>query len=298
MSLLRVQPLTWFERFLINVIKCGPIPKHIAFIMDGNRRFSSKNNIPISEAHYLGFDKLTETLQWCSEMGVKEVTVYAFSIGNFKRSKKEVEILMNLAIEKFHGLLQHEIELRKRGIHIRIIGNLNLLPDDLQRLMAKLMLVTKDNNEVFVNFACAYTSTDEITTVVENIVEATGNKVITPDCIDENLISKSLYTSEGPDPDLLIRTSGELRLSDFLLWQTSSSCIYFTKVLWPELNFWNFLSCILYYQRSYATIENVKMEQKQILTKNCPTNSRQVNTFLNQLEVARQKQLQSLAGLL
>uniref|UniRef100_A0A6M2DRW8 Alkyl transferase n=1 Tax=Xenopsylla cheopis TaxID=163159 RepID=A0A6M2DRW8_XENCH len=298
MSWICEKSLSWLQLFSIKIIKCGPIPKHIAFIMDGNRRFATKNNTQKSVGHSKGFDKLSETLQWCLEIGVTEVTVYAFSIENFKRCKDEVETLMNLAREKFQRLLNEEELLREKGVHIRVIGNLNLLPDDLKRLIAKSMLITKDNNKVYLNVAFAYTSQEEITNAVLNIVKAAENNVITPDCINEQLISECLYTDQSSDPDLLIRTSGEHRLSDFLLWQIAPSCIYFTDVLWPEFRFWNFLSSILYYQRCYDTIENIKMKQNHYLIENCPIKSKQVEIFLKQIKTARQNQLQLFADLL
>lgn len=298
MSWIRDNTLSWLQLFCIKVIKCGPIPKHIAFIMDGNRRFATKNHTQRSFGHSKGFDKLSETLQWCLELGVTEVTVYAFSIENFKRSKDEVDTLMNLAREKFHKLISEEEMLREKGIHIRVIGNLSLLPDDLKQLIARSMLITKDNNKAFLNVAFAYTSQEEITSAIQNIVKAAENNIITPDCINEELISETLYTNQSSDPDLLIRTSGELRFSDFLLWQIAPSCVYFTDVLWPEFRFWNFVSSIFYYQRCFATIKNVKMKQIHNLTENCHVKSSQVDIFLKQMGDARHNQLQSYAALL
>lgn len=187
--------------------------------MDGNRRFANKSCIDKKQGHAKGFDKLSETLQWCLDIGVKEVTVYAFSIENFKRSEDEVDALMSLAREKFEKLLEERDKLHEKGIRIQIIGNLRLLPKDIAKSMAEAMILTKDNKSSVLNVAFAYTSRDEITNAIKTISGGVKSKDIQLDDIDENLISKCLYTNQSTDPDLLVRTSGEVRFSDFLLWQ-------------------------------------------------------------------------------
>ncbi|KAJ8959197.1 hypothetical protein NQ318_022459 [Aromia moschata] len=219
MSWISESSLTPFQKFCVNVIKCGPIPNHIAFIMDGNRRYAKKARVGKAEGHSKGFDKLSECLKWCKELGVKEVTVYAFSIENFKRSKDEVDGLMKLAKEKFQKLLGEKEKIMNEGVCIRIIGNLLLLPEDLRKVIAEAMLLTKDNNKAILNVAFSYTSRDEIATSMKTIVDGVDQQHIQIDDISEELISQCLYTNMSPDPDLLVRTSGEIRLSDFLLWQ-------------------------------------------------------------------------------
>ncbi|KAF2880569.1 hypothetical protein ILUMI_25607 [Ignelater luminosus] len=144
--------LTWFQKFCINVLKCGPIPRHVAFIMDGNRRFAKKIHLKRKDGHTRGFDKLAETLQWCLVLGIKEVTVYAFSIENFKRSSDEVDTLMDLAREKYKRLMEEKDKLMAEGVCIRVIGNLELLPEDIRKLIAEAIIMTKDNNKVFFEY--------------------------------------------------------------------------------------------------------------------------------------------------
>lgn len=233
--------LTWFESFAINIIKCGPIPNHVAFIMDGNRRFATKSNMDKAEGHMKGFDKLSETLQWCLDVGVNEVTVYAFSIENFKRSKEEVDTLMRLAREKFARLLEEREKLNERGICIRVIGNLKLLPKDIQKTISEAMLLTKNNNKAVLNIAFAYTSREEITNSVKTIFEGVEQNELEVEDLNYALIDECLYTNKCSVPDLLVRTSGEVRFSDFLLWQVRENYFqnkqltnYFSSIRHPQ----------------------------------------------------------------
>lgn len=218
---IRESNLNFIERLAVNVVKVGNVPRHVAFIMDGNRRYATKSHIDKKEGHAKGFEKLSETLQWCLDIGIQEVTVYAFSIENFKRSPEEVESLMSLAREKFQKLLEERDKLHEKGICIRIIGNLSLLPKDILKTMAEAMLLTKDNKTATLNVAFAYTSRDEVTNTVKTISQGVVADKIDISDIDEKLFNNSLYTNDSPDPDLLVRTSGELRFSDFLMWQVS-----------------------------------------------------------------------------
>jgi ditrans,polycis-polyprenyl diphosphate synthase len=147
------------------------------------------------------------------------VTVYAFSIENFKRTKEEIDTLMGLAREKFEKLLEEKDKLHEKGIKIRVIGNLKMLPMDLQKTIAKAILLTKNNNKSILNVAFAYTSRDEITHSIKTIVEGVEQNCLSKEDLNASLIDKCLYTNECSDVDLLVRTSGELRFSDFLLWQ-------------------------------------------------------------------------------
>ncbi|XP_045638102.1 dehydrodolichyl diphosphate synthase complex subunit DHDDS isoform X5 [Ursus americanus] len=224
MSWIKEGELSLWERFCANIIKAGPMPKHIAFIMDGNRRYARKCQVERQEGHSQGFNKLAETLRWCLNLGVLEVTVYAFSIENFKRSKSEVDGLMDLARQKFSRLMEEQEKLQKHGVCIRVLGDLHLLPLDLQELIAQAVQATTNyNNDV-----------------------------------SESLLDKCLYTNHSPQPDILIRTSGEVRLSDFLLWQTSHSCLVFQPVLWPEYTFWNLCEAILQYQMNHSMLQKAR----------------------------------------
>lgn len=251
----------WGQAFFENVLKCGNIPKHIAIIMDGNRRFAVKKKYERCVGHLLGFNKVSETLEWCSGLGVREVTLYAFSLENFKRSKEEVDCLMELAKNKFSALLDEKDLVMSHSLCVRIIGNLSYLPQDLQVILAQVVDFTKHNKKVFLNVCCAYTSQEEMTQAMRKMEGGVGRGSIVPSDIDEKLFEKSLYTSECSEPDILIRTSGEVRLSDFLLWQTSYSMLWFTSVLWPEFSRWHLYSVILLYQLNHTQLMRVREER-------------------------------------
>ncbi|XP_043263335.1 dehydrodolichyl diphosphate synthase complex subunit DHDDS [Colletes gigas] len=290
MSWIRDSTLNWFQLLAIKVLRTGHIPKHVAFIMDGNRRYASKNGMEKIEGHTKGFDKFAETLQWCRDLGIQEVTFYAFSIENFKRKQEEVNGLLNLAEQRFRNLLDEKEKTKQYGLCVRIIGNLSLLPQNIQELIASAMIFTKDHTKVFLNIAFAYTSRDEITHAIKDVIEGVRCGDILLDDIDENLISNCLYTNDSPNPDLLIRTSGEVRFSDFLMWQISNTCIYFTNVLWPEFNVWEFLNAIFYYQRCYSDIQKITKIQN---VKPIIQNSRQL-AYIDKLHYKRQIALESL----
>ncbi|XP_066595345.1 dehydrodolichyl diphosphate synthase complex subunit DHDDS isoform X2 [Prorops nasuta] len=222
--------------------------------MDGNRRYANKNNVEKIEGHTRGFDKLAESLQWCMDLGISEVTVYAFSIENFKRTKEEVDCLMELASQKFQRLLDEKEKLMEHGVCVRVIGNLSLIPDKVKRHIAEAMFLTKDNNNAILNVAFAYTSRDEITYAIKDVLDGVKSTDIKIEDINDDLLSKCLYTYKSPDPDLLIRTSGEHRLSDFLMWQCTNTYIHFVNVLWPEFSVWDFLRAIFFYQRYYSQL--------------------------------------------
>ncbi|ESO13012.1 hypothetical protein HELRODRAFT_62512 [Helobdella robusta] len=246
---------SWIQSLCESVLKSGYVPKHVAVIMDGNRRYADKNNYKRSVGHLLGFNKVTETLEWCMGLGINEVTLYAFSLENFKRSKEEIDGLMELARQKFTALLAEKELISKHGLCLRIIGNMDYLPIDIQQLFAEGIHSTKDNNKAFLNICCAYTSREEMTNTMVQIVRGVSKGLIKQSDIDEDLFEKCLYTRHSTEPDLVIRTSGEVRLSDFLLWQSSYSFLSFTKVLWPEYSWCHFYSGIYYFQRNYQAIK-------------------------------------------
>jgi len=157
------------------------------------------------------------------EVGIQEVTVYAFSIENFKRSQEEVDTLMSLAREKFAKLLDEKEKLHEKGIRIRVIGNLEMLPKDIQKILADAMLLTMNNKKSILNVAFAYTSREEITNSIKTILGGTEDNLLHQEDLNDTLIDRCLYTSECSDVDLLVRTSGEVRFSDFLLWQVRFS---------------------------------------------------------------------------
>lgn len=291
MSWIRESTLTCLQYLAVKILRSGRIPKHVAFIMDGNRRYANKQHVEKVQGHMKGFDKLAEALQWCLDLGIPEVTVYAFSIENFKRTKEEVNGLMELARQKFQRLLDEKDKLMEHGVCVRIIGNLELIPNDVRKLIAEAMIITKNNNKAFLNVAFAYTSRDEITHAIKDILRGVNDADLLPEDINEDLITKCLYTYNSPDPDLLIRTSGEVRLSDFLMWQVSNSCIYFADVLWPEFSAWDLFSAVFYYQRCQIDLETITKAQ------NITEHNSRVTNYLDKLYHERQTMLQNLCAL-
>jgi len=247
---------TYLEKFVTNVLRCGEVPRHVALIMDGNRRYAKQNNLLKIKGHAEGFERLADTLQWCRYLGITEVTVYAFSIENFKRDKAEVEELFDLFREKIKKLISEEDKLREHGVKVRVIGNLSYLPADIQELIQETHKVTENNVGSTLNIAFSYTAREEITQAVRRAAQKVQAKEIRVQDIDEQMIESLLYTPSKVD--LLVRTSGECRLSDFMLWQASSSVTYFTKVLWPDFKFWDLLMAVFFYQRDMVLSRNIK----------------------------------------
>jgi len=265
---------TWSQKAFGDILKNGPLPKHVALIMDGNRRYARTRNMQKIQGHLSGFDKLVEALNWCFKMGIKEVTVYAFSIENFKRSADEVNGLFDLARKKFQGLLDEKEKIDELGVSINFFGDITMLPLDLQQTIARVVDMTKKNNNLFMNVCIAYTSREEMTMAIKDICIGVKQNQLDIRDINEDLIEKCLYTSHSHEVDLLVRTSGEVRLSDFLLWQANYSVISFINKMWPELSIWNFYMGIINYQLNFDyiqkiknSIEHVKQTEQKLLNK-------------------------------
>jgi undecaprenyl diphosphate synthase len=203
------------------------IPRHIAIIMDGNRRWAKKRGLPSIEGHRQGYEQFKKIAEHCNKLGVKILTVYAFSLENWKRSKIEVSFLMNLFKK---GLQEQRDYFRKNKIKLNAIGQIERLPDALKNLVYKIMEETKNNKERILNLAISYGGRDEILAAVKKIIK---EKINSPK-INEKIFSQYLYTASQPDPDLVIRTSGEQRLSGFLPWQSVYSELYFSPKPWPD----------------------------------------------------------------
>lgn len=279
MTWLVEQDRTWAEWAAMRILRVGPIPKHLAVIMDGNRRFARKEHKDTLSGHTQGFRKLTEVLCWCRDLGINEVTVYAFSIENFKRSKQEVDGLMDLAAEKFTKLLEEKDKLAKHGVCIRVIGNISLLPERTRKLTAEAIIATRQNTKCYLNLAIAYTSREEISSAMKELSRGVSENKIQASDISEELLEKCLYTQGSRDPDLLVRTSGEVRLSDFLLWQSGFSCLFFTEVLWPEFTIWHFFAAVFYYQRHYHTLNQAREES--LALRQCAVEERDIESCQN-----------------
>ena len=220
------------DKEIIDIVKNTDL-QHIAIIMDGNRRWAKEKNLPSAFGHKKGVDALKAAMRACDDFGVKYLTVYAFSTENWNRKKEEVDFLMNLLGETIKNELK---EMHENGVVINFIGDLTKLSSKLQEILAHAVEVTKNNTGVHLQIAFNYGSRDEIVHSAKLLAQKVQNGLITIDDISEELISKILYTKDIPDPDLLIRTGGEMRISNYLLWQIAYSEILVTKTYWPEFN--------------------------------------------------------------
>ena len=226
-------------------IDSNRLPKHIAIIMDGNGRWASKRALPRVFGHKAGMEALREVVKACSDMGVKILTVYAFSTENWNRPTDEVSYLMNLLIE----YMRKEInELNKNKVKIKILGDISGLPKVTREEVQKAASLTESNEGIQFNIALNYGSRAEIINACKKIAEEFKEGSISSEDITEDLISKYLFTKGDIDPDLIIRTSGEKRLSNFLLWQSAYSELVFIEEMWPDFNKKHLEKAILEYQ--------------------------------------------------
>lgn len=220
------------EQEIVDIVKNTNL-QHIAIIMDGNRRWAKEKNLPSAFGHKKGVDALKAAMRACDDFGVKYLTVYAFSTENWNRKKEEVDFLMNLLAETIKNELQ---EMHENGVVINFIGDLTKLSPKLQQILANAVDVTKNNNGVRLQIAFNYGSRDEMVYALKNICKKVQDGDIKIDDITEQTISENLYTKNIPDPDLLIRTGGEMRVSNYLLWQIAYSEFIVTKRYWPEFD--------------------------------------------------------------
>ncbi len=218
------------------------VPKHIAVIMDGNRRWATQKGMPPLMGHWEGAETLTDVLRAASDLGVKTLTVYAFSTENWKRPQTEVEDLMNI-FELY--LMRKKEHMIRDGVRLQAIGDITCLPERVQKALAQTKKATEHCNRINLVLALNYGGRDEIRRVVVKILE----EKLSPDQITEEAIADRLDTSPFGDPELLIRTSGEMRLSNFLLWQISYAEIYTTQVLWPDFSPKDLFKAILAFQK-------------------------------------------------
>ena len=207
------------------------LPKHIAIIMDGNGRWAQKRHLPRVMGHRAGMGTLKEIVRTCSDEGIKVLTVYAFSTENWKRPADEVHYLMDLLVEYMAKEIE---ELHRNQVQIRLAGNLEGLPEKCKKAIQEALEKTKKNQGLIFNLAMNYGGRAEIVSAVKKIAGEVQRGELQVQEIDENLISRHLYTGDLPDPDLLIRTAGDLRISNFLLWQLAYTELAFVDVAWPD----------------------------------------------------------------
>lgn len=222
------------------------LPNHIAIIMDGNRRWAKSQGLATRDGHKAGADALENISQFCNEIGIKYLTVYAFSTENWKRSKEEVSALMAILRLYLDSFLK---EKNKQNIKIKILGEIEDLSKSLQNSIKRAIEQTKNNTGLTLNIAFNYGGRPEIVRAMKNIAEEVKEGKINIEDINEDLISNHLYTAGQPDPDLLIRTSNELRTSNFLPWQLVYTEFYFPDKNWPEFNKEDLLEAIKVYQK-------------------------------------------------
>ncbi|KAI1317848.1 cis-prenyltransferase [Mortierella claussenii] len=248
----------------IKALQSGPIPQHIGFIMDGNRRYGRKIHVGNDRGYYLGYDTLGKLLAVCMELGVKVVTVYAFSIENFKRPPEQVELLMELTKTKLAELCEHSELVRDYGIGIRVLGDDSLLPEDVRAAVRRAVDLTKMNNRAILNICFPYTSREELAMASRALVSGIEARELDLSDVTTGALESSLYTRSCPPMDVLIRTSGEIRLSDFMLWQSSRAChIEFVDCYWPEFTFWKLLPILLRYQLRALSIAQIRQQYEE-----------------------------------
>ncbi|MBO4816494.1 MAG: isoprenyl transferase [Clostridia bacterium] len=227
-------------------IDTNNLPKHIAIIMDGNRRWAKQRGLSTREGHKAGARALENISKFCNKIGIKYLTVYAFSTENWKRSKQEVSALMAILRSEVEAFIKDK---DRQNIKIKLCGNIDGLSKSLQNLINKAIEITKNNTGLTLNLAFNYGGRPEIVNAVKKIAKKIKNNEIDVEDINEDLISNNLYTAGQPDPDLLIRTSHELRLSNFLPWQLVYTEFYFPEKHWPEFTEEDLLEAIRVYQK-------------------------------------------------
>ncbi|WP_353150611.1 isoprenyl transferase [Flavobacterium sp.] len=222
------------------------LPKHLAIIMDGNGRWAKNQGMLRVFGHEKGTKSVKQTVENCAKLGIEFLTLYAFSTENWNRPKMEVDTLMKLLVSS----LKKELKtLQNNNIKLNAIGNLDTLPKGVKKELVEVIKKTQSNNRMTLTLALSYGARDEIINAVKIISEKVKNNIISVDAIEESIINQHLYTQNMPDVDLLIRTSGEHRISNFLLWQIAYAEFYFTDVLWPDFNEEELNKALISYQK-------------------------------------------------
>ena len=230
------------KKLLINLQR---VPKHVAIIMDGNGRWATGKGMSRVFGHRNALTAVRESIESAAQIGVKAITLYAFSTENWNRPKLEVDALMSLLV---NSLKKELITFQKNGVIVNAIGNIENLPSKAKKALNEVIIQTKNNSKIIMTLALSYGSREEIVNAIKNISKKVVNKELSVKEIDENIINNHLYTFNLPEVDLMIRTSGEQRISNFLLWQMAYAELYFTDVLWPDFRKEDFYDAIIDYQ--------------------------------------------------
>lgn len=245
-----LKPLyTLYEWYISRNLHSKNMPKHVAIIMDGNRRYSRlQGNLETIDGHKRGLNTLERVLDWCVDLGIEIVTAYAFSTENFKRPENEVKGLMDLFKVNFEGITSNK-KIHKNQVRVKAVGKLELLPEDVRKAINIAEESTAKYNKRQLNIAIGYDGRLEIVDAIKKISQDVKDGKFDSEDIDEKIVNENLYTAGLEDPNLIIRTSGEERLSGFLLWQSSYSELYFCDSLWPQLRKVDFLRALRSYQQ-------------------------------------------------
>jgi undecaprenyl diphosphate synthase len=231
---------------LLDTIDLNNLPKHLAIIMDGNGRWAKKQGLLRAFGHERGTKSVKEIIKSSAKLGIENLTLYAFSTENWNRPKLEVDTLMKILI---NSLKKELPTLEKNNIKLNAIGNLEKMPKSAQKELIDVIEKTKNNTRMTLTLALSYGAREEITNAIKQISDKVKNNIISIDAIDDSIINEHLYTHNLPDVDLLIRTSGEHRVSNFLLWQIAYAEFYFTEILWPDFTEQNLYEAIISYQK-------------------------------------------------
>lgn len=253
---INIDTLSLEERVALS--KSEPIPAHVAIIMDGNGRWAKKRAMPRVAGHHEGMKTVRKVTRFASDLGIKVLTVYAFSTENWKRPKTEIDFLMRLPVEFLGSFLP---EMMERNVRVEMIGDPSLLPTHTQAALFEAMEETKHNTGLILNFALNYGSRSEMVSAVKNILQKVQDGQLQIDEIDEACMTSHLMTAHLPEPDLLIRTSGEVRLSNFMLWQLAYTEFWFTDTLWPDFSEKTLLEAVENYQKRNRRYGGLKGEE-------------------------------------
>ncbi|MFL9830419.1 isoprenyl transferase [Flavobacterium sp. ARAG 55.4] len=231
---------------VLDTIDKSNLPQHLAIIMDGNGRWAKKQGLLRTIGHENGTKSVRVTIESCIKLGIKNLTLYAFSTENWNRPKLEVKTLMKILI---NSLQKEFITFQENGIKLNAIGNLDMMPKSAQKELLEVIEKTKNNSRMTLTLALSYGSREEIVNAVKRISDKVKNNIISIDSIDDSIINEHLYTQNLPDVDLLIRTSGEHRISNFLLWQIAYAELFFSEVMWPDFREEHLYEALSSYQK-------------------------------------------------
>lgn len=244
----------------MQLINKDKLPRHIAIIMDGNGRWAQKRFMPRTFGHRSGMSSLKQTVETCRELGISCLTVFAFSTENWKRPRDEISFLMNLLVEYINKEIE---ELHQNDIRLQVLGDFSSLPESSIKAIDMALTKTAANQGMVFNIALNYGARNEIIRAVRHLCEQVEKGLMTAADIDEAAFSQALYTAGLPDPDLLIRTAGEMRISNFLLWQIAYAELWFSTLLWPEFNRQELLRAIWEYQQRDRRFGGLKTEEQE-----------------------------------